>query len=73
MYSQAPPLAECDTEEVYQKKLTESDMKESSRLYIMKAARRICPPAFEQTFFFFFFFFLSLIIKSMMFHSVTLA
>jgi hypothetical protein len=46
----APVLEDFHSEEVYQKKLTEGDMKESSRLYIMKsAARRICPQAFEQT------------------------
>jgi hypothetical protein len=36
-----------DSEEVYQKELTENDIKESSRLYIKEsAARRICPQAF---------------------------
>lgn len=36
-----------DCEEVYFKKLTENDMRESSRLYVKKSpARRICPQAF---------------------------
>lgn len=46
----APVLRDFHSEEVYRKKLTESDLKESSRLYIKKsAARRICPQAFGRS------------------------